>query len=92
MKDTAGRRDKSPEGVKTKATIESIKKQQVEGEAQLSAMKLMSAVGVVTPQVAVRNKDGFMQMMPGQQVPIGAKVERVSAAFIPVNVPQQVSR
>lgn len=88
--DGLGRADNSPAGVRTKAAIEAIEKQKIEGQAQLNAMKLNSGAGVVTPQVAVREKDGLMQMMPNQQVPLGHQVERTTAAFIPVNVPANV--
>ena len=81
----------SPAGVKTRAKVESIEKQKVEGQAQLKAMKIMSSVGVVEPQIAVRQKDGLMEMMPGQTVPQGHIADKTSAAFIPVNVPINVS-
>lgn len=91
QKDAIGRKDSSPSSVKTRAKIESIEKQKVEGQAQLKAMKINSAVGVVEPQVAIRQKDGLMEMMPGQSVPQGHIAEKTSAAFIPVNVPLSVS-
>lgn len=91
QKDAIGRKDFSPEGVKTRAKIESIEKQKVEGQAQLRAMKILSAVGVVEPQVAIRQKDGLMEMMPNQVVPEGHLAEKTSAAFIPVNIAANVS-
>lgn len=90
--DTKGRQDNSPEGVKTRSKIETIQKQKVEGQAQLTAMRIHSMVGVVEPQIAIRQKDGLMEMMPGQQVPSGHVAEKTSAAFIPVNVPINVSQ
>lgn len=91
QKDGLGRKDSSPSSVKTRAKIETIEKQKVEGQAQLKAMKITSSVGVVEPQVAIRQKDGLMEMMPGQSVPQGHTAEKVSAAFIPVNVPANVN-
>ena len=90
QKDGSGRKDLSPEGVKTKGRIEAIERQKVEGQAQLTAMKIMSGVGVVEPQIAMRQKDGLMEMMPNQQVPKGRSVDKVSPAFIPVNIPVNV--
>lgn len=82
QRDARGRLDNSPSGVKTRAKIESIEKQKVEGQAQLTAMKMLSGVGVVEPQIAMRQKDGLMEMMPNQQVPLGHVAEKVSAAFV----------
>lgn len=53
-------------------------------------MKLNSLIGVVDPQIAVRQKDGLMEMMPGQAVPAGHVAEKESPAFIPVNVVKSV--
>lgn len=84
QKDAKGRPDNSPSGVKTRAKIESIEKQKIEGQAQLMAMKMMTGVGVVEPQIALRQKDSLMEMMPNQQVPLGHVAEKVSAAFVSV--------
>lgn len=88
--DGKGRQNQSPEGVKTKGKIETIERQKVEGQAQLGAMKLNTMIGVVEPQIAVRQKDGLMEMMPGQAVPAGHVAEKVSPAFIPANVVKAV--
>lgn len=45
-------------------------------------MKIFTSVGVVEPQIALRQKDGLMEMMPGQQVPFGHVAEKVSPAFV----------
>ncbi|ORY84780.1 hypothetical protein BCR37DRAFT_377539 [Protomyces lactucae-debilis] len=84
--DTEGRKDMSPSGVKTKAKIEAIEKQKVEAAAQLGAMKMTNLVGVPKVMMAARQKDGLMQLMPGQTVPEGHTAEKTSPAFIPVNV------
>lgn len=89
QKDAAGRTDNTPEGVKTRGKIAAIERQKVEAQAQLGAMKLTTLVGVVEPQIAVRQKDGLMQMMPGQVVPAGHVAEKTSPAFIPVNAVKQ---
>ena len=88
--DGQGRTDPTPGGIKLKAKIESIERQRVEGVAQLRAMKLDSIAGVVNPGIAPREQDGMMQLAEGETAPVGAKVERVSAAFIPANIPKNV--
>lgn len=90
QKDSKGRQNKLPEGVRTKGKIEAIERQKVEGQAQLAAMKLYTTSGVVEPQIAVRQKDGLMEMMPGQALPPGHVADKISPAFIPANVVQTV--
>ncbi|BFZ53984.1 hypothetical protein PYCC9005_001015 [Savitreella phatthalungensis] len=90
QRDNEGRKDFSPDSVKTRAKIEAVNKQQIETQAQLKAMKLDSAVGMVTPGIALREADGMMQAAPGDRIPKGAKVEKVTAAYVPVNVAANV--